>query len=42
VNSNNPARCQKIVDGKQLDVDIKSNAVPHFSFFTPNIENDGA
>jgi hypothetical protein len=38
---NNPARCQKIVDGKQLDVDIKSNAVPHFSFFTPNIENDG-
>jgi hypothetical protein len=37
----NAARCQKIVDGKQLDVDIQNNAVPHFSFYTPNINNDG-
>jgi len=38
---NNPDRCRKIVDGKQLDADIKSNTVPHFSFYTPNIDNDG-
>jgi len=38
---NNPSRCAKIFDGKQLDLDIKNNQVPHYSFYVPNIDNDG-
>lgn len=34
---NNKSRCAKIVNSKQLDKDIKSNSVPQFVFYTPNV-----
>ncbi|RCH92299.1 hypothetical protein CU097_009720 [Rhizopus azygosporus] len=36
----NKSRCAKIVNSKQLDKDIKSNSVPQFVFYTPNLNND--
>ncbi|KAJ3038301.1 hypothetical protein HDV00_000812 [Rhizophlyctis rosea] len=36
----NSARCAKIVPATQLDTDIANNAVPKYSFYTPNIKND--
>ena len=37
----NPARCAKIVNAKQLDVDLASGSLPQYSYYTPNINNDG-
>jgi phospholipase C len=38
---NNPNRLSKIVNAKQFGVDVKNNALPQYSWFTPNIQNDG-
>jgi phospholipase C len=35
--SKNKDRCARIVNSKQLDQDIKNNAVPQFVFYTPNV-----
>jgi len=37
---NNLTRCQKIVPATQLDIDVTNNALPQFSYYTPNIDND--
>jgi len=36
-----PAWCANIVNASQLDADISGDAVPEYSFYTPNINNDG-
>ena len=38
---NDPQRLAKIVNAKQLAADVKKNDLPQFSWFTPNIQNDG-
>lgn len=38
---NNPARCAKIVNAKQLDDDLQSGNLPQYMYYTPNINNDG-
>lgn len=38
---NNPARCANIVDGNQFQIDYKKGALPNFSFYTPDLLNDG-
>ncbi|KAG0327210.1 hypothetical protein BG000_001043 [Podila horticola] len=37
----NPTRCAKIVNADELDTDLANHALPQFSFFTPNMNNDG-
>lgn len=37
----NATRCAKIVDASQLQKDIKSNKLPTFAWYTPNINDDG-
>jgi hypothetical protein len=37
---NNKRRCQNIVPATQLDKDVAANALPQFSYYTPNIKND--
>jgi len=37
----NPKRCAKIVKGSELAKDIKSNNLPDFSFYIPNIDDNG-
>ena len=37
----NPARCANIVDADQLDQDIANNQVPDYSFYIPNLDDDG-
>ena len=38
---NDPKRLAKIVNAKQLVIDVKKNELPQYSWFTPNIQNDG-
>ena len=38
---NNATRCAKIVDAKQLDEDLARGTLPQYSYYTPNINNDG-
>eukprot|EP00455_Lapot_gusevi_P010373 TRINITY_DN14694_c0_g1_i2.p1 TRINITY_DN14694_c0_g1~~TRINITY_DN14694_c0_g1_i2.p1 ORF type:complete len:191 (+),score=11.78 TRINITY_DN14694_c0_g1_i2:28-573(+) len=38
---NNQTRCQKIVNSSQFEVDIRQNKLPQYSFYSPNIDNDG-
>lgn len=38
---NNPQRCAKIVDASQLDIDLATGQLPQYSYYTPNINNDG-
>ena len=38
---NDPQRLAKIVNAQQLAADVKKNDLPQFSWFTPNIQNDG-
>lgn len=38
---NNPARLEKIVNARHLQEDVKKNALPQFSWYTPNIQHDG-
>ena len=35
------SRCDKIVNSRQLDLDIVANTLPQYSFYTPNLNNDG-
>lgn len=37
----NPARLANIVNAKRLQADVKNNALPQFSWYTPNIQHDG-
>ncbi|KAI8873702.1 phosphoesterase [Ramicandelaber brevisporus] len=37
---NNAAWCAKIVNSNQLAADLANNAVPQFSFYTPDMNND--
>jgi len=37
----NPQRCAKIVNASQLDDDLASGNLPQYSYYTPNINNDG-
>ncbi|KAF9575033.1 hypothetical protein EC968_004530 [Mortierella alpina] len=37
----NPARCNNIVPATQLEQDIASGSIPNYSFYTPNMINDG-
>jgi hypothetical protein len=40
--SNDLTRCNRhVVDASQLAVDIQNNALPTYSFYTPNLQNDG-
>ncbi|KAI8869129.1 hypothetical protein GQ42DRAFT_32044 [Ramicandelaber brevisporus] len=38
---NNAAWCAKIVNANQLSTDRTNNAVPQYSFYTPDMNNDG-
>jgi hypothetical protein len=38
---NNPERCAKIVDASELAADIKAGVTPQYSFYTPNMNNNG-
>ena len=38
---NSKTRCARIVNASQLDLDIAANALPQYSFFVPNLNNDG-
>lgn len=37
----NPKRCANIVEGGQFNKDLKANDLPDFSFYIPNIEDNG-
>ncbi len=37
----NPARCANIVNASQLEADIAGGALPQYSFYVPNLNNDG-
>ncbi|KAF9283205.1 hypothetical protein BGZ68_005499 [Mortierella alpina] len=37
----NPARCNNIVPATQLEKDITAGSLPNYSFYTPNMINDG-
>jgi phospholipase C len=39
--SRNLARCARIVDDTQFDLDLANNNLPNFSFFAPNMDNIG-
>lgn len=39
--TSNPKRCANIVNAKQLDADIKSQNLPNYSIYVPNMKNDG-
>jgi phospholipase C len=36
----NATKCSKIVNSDQLDTDLAKNALPQYSYFTPNMDND--
>jgi len=38
---NNPARCAKIVNSKELDADLAAGTLPQYSYYTPNLLDDG-
>jgi len=40
-NRDDPGRLAKIVEAKQLEIDVQSNSLPQYCWYTPNIENDG-
>jgi len=37
----NPQRCANIVDASELLQDLKDGTVPQYSFYTPNMDNNG-
>lgn len=37
----NPARCAKIVPATQLALDVTNGTLPDFSFYSPDLDNDG-
>jgi phospholipase C len=36
-----PSRCSKIVPATEFSLDQAQNQLPHYSFYVPNLENDG-
>jgi acid phosphatase len=38
---NNPERRARIVDGSELEADLVNGTLPHYSWYTPNLINDG-
>lgn len=38
---NNPARCARIVPATELQKDIETDNLPNYSFFVPDLNNDG-
>eukprot|EP01120_Amphizonella_sp_Union-15-10_P012329 TRINITY_DN5453_c0_g2_i1.p1 TRINITY_DN5453_c0_g2~~TRINITY_DN5453_c0_g2_i1.p1 ORF type:complete len:307 (-),score=60.37 TRINITY_DN5453_c0_g2_i1:72-935(-) len=38
---NSPQRCAKIVNASELDDDLAKGTLPQYSYYTPNIDNDG-
>lgn len=38
---NNATRCANIVSGQQFDEDLAEGTLPAWSYFTPDINNDG-
>jgi hypothetical protein len=38
---NDPKRLAKIVNAKQLAIDLKNDELPQYSWYTPNLQNDG-
>jgi phospholipase C len=38
---NDPARCARIVEASQFDADLKASQLPDFSFYAPNLRDDG-
>lgn len=38
---NNPTRCKNIVDSAELSKDLAAGTVPQYSFYTPNMNNNG-
>jgi hypothetical protein len=39
--STNVSRCSNVVEASDFDRDLASNSLPEYSFFVPNLENDG-
>jgi len=39
--SENATRCANIVPSRQLDIDLKDGRLPQYSFYTPDMQNDG-
>ncbi|KAG0051272.1 hypothetical protein BGZ83_003906 [Gryganskiella cystojenkinii] len=39
--SKNPARCANVVPATQLQTDLANGDMPNYSFYTPNMVNDG-
>ena len=39
--SQNPSRCENIVDGTQFDQDLAAGTLPDYSMYTPDLQNDG-
>ncbi len=39
--SSNPERCKNIVSASTFIADVRSGRLPHFSFYTPDMNNDG-
>ncbi|KAI9597708.1 phosphoesterase family-domain-containing protein [Syncephalis fuscata] len=37
----NPKRCARIVEGDQFQTDLDAGKLPQFSFYTPDMNNDG-
>lgn len=37
----NPTRCARVVDGAQFMRDARGDSLPNYSFYTPNMRNDG-
>src|ERR1700682_468598 len=38
---NNPARCARVVGANQFMLDARAGKLPNYSFYTPNMFNDG-
>jgi hypothetical protein len=36
-----PARCANVVNADQFDKDLANNSLPNYSFYTPDLNNDG-
>ncbi|RKP23582.1 hypothetical protein SYNPS1DRAFT_30661 [Syncephalis pseudoplumigaleata] len=37
----NPERCAKIVNADEIEADLDNGSLPQFSFYTPDMNNDG-
>lgn len=38
---NDPARCARVVEGKEFRIDLDAGVLPNFSFYSPDLDNDG-